>query len=407
METPKKRRFNKTEKARKYFDFLREENGKKLYKCKKCGNSVNGTQNSNLTSHLQHVHGEIYNDDICQSDDSVEFKRHELLLNCVELVSVNGRCFRSLNDSAILSMNKGVLEDLRSAGREINLKDKNLVEVKNLLSTVADKTKEKIKMEVKGLPVSLMIDICTTGDRSILGISIQFILNEKLVVRSIGMIELKSSHTAAYLSKVIIERLNEFDISCRQVITITTDNGANVVKTVKDIDGILQKVIDDAQCIPQTPNKKKKSSSENQISNDDAIDREIEAALAQSDDVTENEAYAILFDESDEPNEENQSLLTAIADELNEHEYGIKIDWKIARIQCDAHTLQLAVRDSKKATTSENENVIKLCQKVATYLRIPSTRHDLENANIKCIKPRLEVVTRWCSEYLMVSIFNH
>lgn len=405
MGTPtKKRKINVSEKSQKYFKLTREENGKIYYECQICCASVVGTQKRNLGSHLQHMHADIYNDEICHNGNSIKFKRQKLLLDCVEMISVNGRAFKCLNDSAILSMNEELLNELHLAGRDVFLKDPNLREIKSLLKTVAGKVKEKIQMECKGLPLSMMIDACTIRGRGILGVSIQYVLNGMLVVRSIGMIELKDSHTAEYLCNVITQRLHEFHIDCRQIITITTDNGANVVKTVKDMDGFLQKVTDEAQSIPQTPRKDKNSHSENQISDDDAIEQEIEAALALPDDeVTEEDAYTILFDESDRAiQEKNDMLLSELTAQLADN--GVDIDWSIVGLQCDTHTLQLAVNDAVKATTLSNQNVLKLCQKVAVYLRVPSTRRILEYAGIACKKPSIKNATRWCSEYLMVNI---
>lgn len=240
-----------------------------------------------------------------------------------------------------------------------------------------------------------MIDIGTSGTRSILGVRIQFILNGKLVFRSIGMVELKESHTGVYLSGVIVKQLEAFGIKSRQIISVTTDNGENVLKTVKDIEKHMQTVDEDAQTIPKTPSKKntneKQKPKENEIADDDLIDREIEAALALPDEVTEDDAFAILFDESvpDENFEKNETLLNAITDE-----YGINIVWSIAGVPCNAHTLQLGVGDAIKETTVENQNVMKLSKKVAKCLRVASTRRDIESAGIQYKTPRLEVVTR-------------
>lgn len=75
-----------------------------------------------------------------------------------------------------------------------------------------------------------MVDIGTKNKRSVLGMSVQLIINGKLVIRSIGMIELKKSHTGKYLSELIIKRLNDYHIEKRQILTITTDNGKNIKK---------------------------------------------------------------------------------------------------------------------------------------------------------------------------------
>lgn len=209
---------------------------------------------------------------------------------------------------------------------------------------------KELQMEAKGCTLCLMIDIGTSGRRSILGIRIQFILNGELIIRSIGMIELKESHTGKYLSELIVKQLQEFGIDCRQVVTVTTDNGANVLKMVKDFSMLTQQVDDDAQTFPKTPSKNKTNEKQNtkDLTNDDLIDQEIENALALPDEITEDDAFAILFDEtipaSDEDLEKNELLLNAITHELNA-KYGIDIVWDITGVSCNAHTLQLGVND--------------------------------------------------------------
>lgn len=414
MESPaKKIKIKKTERAMQYFTFSRTLDQKKeMYICNTCDKEINGTKRSNLTSHLEVCHQTIFAalDKEC---DVIEYKRQKLLFDAVEMVSVNGRAFHALNDSAIKSMNEEVLKELQSAGRPLNLKDTNLPEVKELLQIVSVQIREHIQAESKGLPLCLMIDIGTSGGRSILGIRIQFILNGKLVLRSIGMVELKESHTGELLANTIVKQLGEFGIDCRQCVTMTTDNGANVLKSVKDLDSHLQIVDDDAQIMPETPRKKKANANEepkeNEMDDDDAIDREIEAALALSDEMTDDNAYDILFDEttpeSDENCAKNDLLLESITDELNA-QHGINTVWKVTGVSCNVHTLQLSVRDTFKATTIENQNIIKLSQKVAKILRVSSIRSELGKAGIHYKYVRLAVTTRWCSEYLMVIEFH-
>lgn len=413
METPtKKRRTNKTQKSKTYFDFLATENKKDFYTCKICKEKVNGTNASNLPSHLQ-KHDNVYAE-ICSQDGSIEKKRMNLLLNCVELVTVNGRPFKSLNDSAILSMNEELLNELTFSGREVNLHNKNLTEIKLLVMDMAKKVRGEIQSQTKNIPLSLMIDIGSNGGRSFLGMTVQARANGEIIVPRLGLIELHKSHTAVYCANVIVKRLKEFDIDLRQIITITTDNGSNMLKMVRDMDHDLQKSSGEPESIPQTPKKNNPNTMHAQSTNltdEEAIDREIEAALALEDDITESEAYDMIFDGFEESDEEDDdvdfgardTLLAAISSELvNQH--GIASDWMILGINCAAHTKQLSIGDAVKKTTQANRNVIKLCGKVAKILRRSSTKYRLAEANLEYKFPRLQVKTRWCSLYLMVNI---
>lgn len=174
---------------------------KRLYRCKICQKEINGTKAYNLIPHLQ-THKEVYKK-VCALDESIEEKRLKLLLDCVELVTVNGQTFTTLNQSGFLSILSNTLNELTVAGRSVNLSDPHLEEVKSVLQQTAISVKQKIQEELNDTPLTLMVDITTKNRRSILGVSVQFISNDKQVVRSIGMLELKASHTGEYLAKTI------------------------------------------------------------------------------------------------------------------------------------------------------------------------------------------------------------
>lgn len=55
------------------------------------------------------------------------------------------------------------------------------------------------------------------------------------------MIELTESHTALYLVNLLLELFKEFGIVEWQILCIITNNGANVVKMVRDINRILNR----------------------------------------------------------------------------------------------------------------------------------------------------------------------
>jgi hypothetical protein len=81
-----------------------------------------------------------------------------------------------------------------------------------------------------------MVDIASKNHKSLLGISIQYVLNDVIVVRSIGMVQLNSSHTARYILQAMNNCLNLYGITHQQVISITTDNAANMILMTKLFD---------------------------------------------------------------------------------------------------------------------------------------------------------------------------
>lgn len=396
----KKRKINLTEISLAYFngpEIRKNEKGedKQMYKCKHCQSEINGTKASNLSKHLQH-HEELFLK-ICNID-SIEKKRLKLLLDCVELVAVNGNTFSRLQDSGLLSMLEKTLIELQEAVRSVNLTDSHNSEVKKILLQTSKNIQQKIREELHNRSFSLMVDITTKRRRSILGVSAQYIMNGKHTIHSLGMLELKESHTGEYLAKVICEMLSEYDVKPRQMIAITTDNGGNVVKMVRSMTTQMVAI--------ESANQTALFHETNE--NTPSCDDEIENYLQDVPDYTDEQALNILFDHAESEDEigddifeEHNILLNAMTSSL-QNSSGLDFVWTIAGIRCAAHTLQLAINDALISLQKVVKNVITLSRRISKTMRLKSTAHQLKLANIKYSIPRLDVETRWCSTYTMV-----
>lgn len=365
-----------------------DKNGveKLFYKCKECSKDINGTKPSNLDLHLQ-KHEEIYSK--ISDDDIIERKRLKLLLDCVEFIAVDGNPFSRLQGSGLLSMLEKTLKELEQAGRGVNLTRAELIEVKEMLHTTAENIREKIRGELKNRLFSLMIDITTKRRRSILGVSAQFIDNGKHVIRSIGMLELNESHTGEYLAKIICGLLIEYGVNPQQVISITTDNGANVVKMVRDMPTEMIAL----ECCNQT------QIDLNVAECDDEIDNYLQNVPEYSDEQALNILFEDIDSDDDQGGGDNDELINAMVHNLqNEPDFaGI-----INGVRCVVHTLQLGIHDGLSSLSNANKNVISLCRRIAKTLRLASTAHELKSAGVNFNVPHLDVVTRWCSTYIMV-----
>lgn len=400
QKTPRKRKrseYTVSTKALEHFESIFEEDllqdSNKTHICRHCGAKINGTKEWNLAQHLQKCHVNIY-EEITGQKDTPEIKRLKFLQNCVEIISVNGRPFSYLLDTGFKAMVKEKLDDLQSAGCGINLSHQNLVEVKEHLQKTAELVQDEIRRETENQSLSLLVDIVTRQRRSICGLSVQFILNGELKVRSIGMIELLESHTGKYIAEVIIKRLKGYGIKLTQIITITTDNGANVLKMIRDMHEHLQAEIDNSN---QATTNEQIEPIENDIANEDT-DALIDELLNDGTDVTDDEAYQRLFDEV-EFNPVNTTLLNVMCDEIAS--FGVDI-WNITGINCAEHTLQLAIKDAVSKLPQQIKNVIKLCRRVSAFLRLQSTTNALDEIKMEYTLPRTENETRWGSMFLMV-----
>lgn len=395
----KRKRINLTEFSRRYFnpaEIKTEENGEKkvFFSCLLCKKNVNGTKNSNLYSHLQFCHKDVLKT-IENLDESVEEKRAKLLLDCVELVAVNGNTFSHLLDSGLLSMLDKTLNELEQAGRGVNLTDPHLYEVKEILSQTAKKVQQKICEELHDCPLSLLVDITTKRRRSILGVSVQFMKKNKQKVRSIGMLELNQSHTGEYLSRVICELLKKYNVRPKQIITITTDNGANVLKMIR---GISFQMIASESSTSQT------------VPESESCDNEIENYLENIPDYTDDQALELLFNQIESDDEDSQqitheNLLDAVIRNVR-IENEPNFIGGINGIRCAAHTLQLSIRDGLEKLDKAMINVVAICRRIAKTMRLNSTAHELNKAGISFAVPHLDVETRWCSTYTMVKILH-
>lgn len=410
MDSPRKRKRNEettTAKALEHFTSLTEDGSKKMFKCNICGESKNGTKLHNLSLHLQSVHPEIHNE-ITGQKQHISVKRLELLQNIVEMVSVNGRTFSSILDSGFQSIIRNKVIKLNAAGCSLHLMDSNLPEVKKQLNGMADSVRDRIKQEVCGRALSMMIDIGTKNNRSIFGISVQYIINGKLRTRSVGMKELLKSHKADYLADVVQDRLKLFGIDLRQILTITTDNGANVLKMVKNIDRVLQ--IEMEECTnmsappPESPRKSQKS--HRSASDESQMDAEIDNVLLEMAKISDNEALGELFDNVEL--NKHESLLTAMSERMMDA-FGLNVLCDITGVNCAAHTLQLAVKDALKRLACKYGNIISLCRNVAKLLRNKSHQeiYKTETDDGSYKTPRIDVDTRWGYIYVMVKTFSY
>jgi hypothetical protein len=248
---------------------------------------------------------------------------------------------------------------------------KNIVKYVN--STAAN-IREKIAGEVKNKLVSIKLDIASRMNRSVLGVNVQFFCQsrKKIIVRTLGIIELRRSHTAVYLKSELKQILNTFSIDLRNIYTFTSDNGANMI--------CLGKLL--------------RSNQHDMMLTDEILQlrAETEDVQSESDDEEEEETN---FDEQE----------STIASEVVSQIFQDKNDGFIAFltvVRCAAHTLQLAVYDVLKVLLFRSKiQKIRSCVK---ELR-SSAYLDFITPGVNTIK--LNNVTRWNSTYKMFqSILN-
>lgn len=288
-----------------------------------------------------------------------KMSRGSYITDCVELVTVHSLPFRAMDYDAFRSLTK-----THSLGTGLVLNASN---IRTFVSATAKEIRDQIKKEVHNRMISLKLDIGSRFDKSVLGVNIQLYSRseKKLVVRSLGMVELEDKHTAKFLEEEINKILRLYNINLRNVYTFTSDNGSNMLSLGK----ILQ------------------SRQHDLYLGDDL--REMQTA-DESDDENESEEEGEGF----EPlnfDDDGELHGTGIARELKDLFAIVKV------VRCACHVLNIAVNNTLKdldvkAEISEIREKIKLLKGIK-YKRIFK--------QLKIPRPRLDVETRWNSLYMM------
>lgn len=381
---------------------------KKKYKCliENCRkDELSGEKKFNLVTHVRAQHRTFYekcfgNDQICTvQNHPLPYRRLKHLQTCVDIVAVDGNPFTKLHEIGIGSLLQGELDALKVCGFGDGLGRPNYPAIKKHIRYLAGEIQKQIKLEVRGRFVAVMVDTATKHDLSILGLSIQYIYEGHLKIRTIGMINLTEPQTALHLKDVILKRLQIYEISKQQLISFNTDNANSMTAMV--------------QLINDHP-----------ADNIDSVDDEDDIGDGDnSDDEEENDCHSnILFDmnaeesnvsDSGTDDEDRRNEIEEILNENSDFDQLLKelqrtfsaYTMNINGIRCAAHTIQLAVQD---ALASINiKTLLKKCKKMCKLLRKKKTRFILRRNNIAITQPRLDCKTRWNSEFRMVNNTFH
>lgn len=167
----------------------------------------------------------------------VKVNPKEIFNACVELITINSMPMSIVESPAFKRVLKPYVTALELKGIKLIINRRNILKH---IQKKADQLKEIIMLEVKNKYLCLMIDIGSRYNRSIFGINVAYMQNSKVRIYTIGMHPLQKCHNAENLRDVIKDKLNEYNISLNQIFSITSDNGANLLKTIALLDANLQ-----------------------------------------------------------------------------------------------------------------------------------------------------------------------
>lgn len=374
------------------------------YTCNLCNAKLSGNCKSNLLCHFKSCHKQEYFSRIdITPEEPTAVQRLKLVFSCVELVAINSQPFSLLSCSGFRSAVQHKLNEFKLAGCDLNLNDHHVHEIKAKVIEVATNIKQQLKTEMKGKIISLMVDGATRNERSIFGINAQYKIDGRLKLVTLSMKELHQSHTAKYLSSVLQQVLNEYEIDLPQVISITTDNGSNMLAMVKDLENKLFEESDEQEDENENDQNQEmavESRNCDETQKDDEMTEKEIADVIKEDELSDKDALNMMFD----GNAMFEELLEQLVGDMRERSGNHHLF--MSSIKCAAHTLQLAVNDALKLLGKKDSNIISLCRVVAKFLRLQSTKNEMYDVGLSSIMPKLDVATRWSSTFLMVSFFR-
>lgn len=396
---PSKKQNFEAEEVKKYFEET-TENSKVVWKCliPKCMRVYKSAQVSVRKRHLEECHPIVMQEIVksvtekltladSDSEDEtyirVRISAKCVINACVEMVAKNGLPFSTMNGSGFLKILNPVLEGLGKSNKNISVNRNN---IRNHLKDRADDAIQKIKRETSGRYVSIMMDIATRQSRSILGISAQYMLNDKIMIRTLAMDRLTSRNTAIALKDRVLSVLKKYDIAIDQIIAITTDNGSNMIKATELINDLnptesSEKITNVLQLLDDTLAT--------------IVDDENENDAAENDFIDDDEINDIL-----QPTEETIiEMKNTIEDIIS----GSSVLTFTNAVSCAAHTLQLGTGDAfNDESFAEGKALIQKCIKLVGTLRTKNVLAVIDRE--KFLRPVKHVPTRWNSVDNMVCI---
>jgi hypothetical protein len=161
--------------------------------------------------------------------------KHTLIEASINLVAVNGRPFEMMEDEGFQMLVDPII---KAIDKNAAINSKN---IRDLTETYAKMRRKEISTLLKGKLLSIKFDCCTQLDRSMLGLNVQFIQDGRLILRNLGMREIYVSHTGQNLRDIVMEILASYGIARDQILSVTTDNGSNMLTSIasmkKNTDG--------------------------------------------------------------------------------------------------------------------------------------------------------------------------
>lgn len=303
-----------------------------------------------------------------KSETNLERLRQKIIFICVKHVTVCGRPIKSLQDESFEDLLAFQLDQLNGTDYKLTLNEihKN---INSWVHEMAENIRRKIGAEFNKSEFAITFDSTTKHKRAILGTNIQKVYDGKILMRSIGMQHIMSTHKGTHLAKMVVELCEKLNISLRTLVAVTTDNAKNMKTAVEYLDS-----------------SNGKASIEN---NDSSESDDSDSEFYRSESMWSQPAF-------------QNDLLTEAAKEICSN-YKPIMNENVQHVSCAAHSIQLAVKHG--LDKSNCLDVIENARSLVKELRLQPILIQLKRNHLPL--PPMDVVTRWSSVFLMVDMdFN-
>lgn len=201
-----------------------------------CKSEIGNIRSSHLLRHIEQMHlsklAEI--EELPVSKMNLGMLRESTILLCVRHVTVCGRPLNSLNDESFRELLAERMARLKqSKNHKLTI---NWQTVRCKIEGIYLKMQKEIEIEVEGKQLSFAIDIATRHNRSLLGVSLQYIVGTELITRTIMMEKIMKRHNRKNLSEMFTKALGNYKILLANVFALCSDSGSNMIATTNELD---------------------------------------------------------------------------------------------------------------------------------------------------------------------------
>lgn len=151
----------------------------------------------------------------------VKVNPKEILNACSDLITVHGLPIAAIEYPAFKTILAPYVLALRTKDIDLLINQRT---IKEHITKRTDELRKIIKKETNRRMISIMVDIASRYNRSVLGVTIAYMYGGEIRVRTIGMRVLKASHTGVHISNILKEILSTYGIRLSQIVSIKSDN---------------------------------------------------------------------------------------------------------------------------------------------------------------------------------------